>query len=136
MDDIFGKVKESTAKVKDEAEKLTNIAVKKTKDAIEQTKYSYTLSGIEKKINEILADLGLKIYEEYENGIDFGDEIKDKCDQIKALKEDIKEIKEKMATLKKSVVCRECGAIVSDDSIFCPKCGVRINDWLFYIMNS
>ena len=122
MDEMINKVKTSAIKVKDGAQKLTKVAVFKTKSAIEEKKCQFTISGIENKIKDILVDLGSFIYDEYENGVEFEENINSKCEQIKDLKKDIQELKIKIAEIKNSTACPNCQNPVSDEHDFCPKC--------------
>lgn len=126
MDEFLNKLKQGVFKVKDEAEKITKDAVDKTKKTIDRTKYSYSISGIESRINGILQELGKKIYDEYENGTEFDGDIAEKCEQIDEMKKEIEEIKLKIAETKNGTVCPECGCIVDEKSAFCNNCGSKI----------
>ena len=125
MEDMFNKVKQGAAKAIDEAEKFTKNAVKKTKGAIDQTKLKYTVSEIEDKIKDVLAQMGTVIYNEYKDGAEFNEDISEKCVQLDSFYKDIEEIKVKIAELKNSTVCASCGAMINDEDSFCPKCGVK-----------
>lgn len=125
MEDMFNKVKQGAAKAIDEAEKFTKSAVKKTKGAIDQTKLKYTVSEIEDKIKDILAQMGTVIYNEYKDGAEFNEELSEKCTQIDSFYKEIEEIKAKIAELKNSTVCPSCGAMVGDEDSYCPKCGAK-----------
>ena len=125
MEDMFNKVKQGAAKAIDEAEKFTKNAVKKTKGAIDQTKLKYTVSEIEDKIKDVLAQMGTVIYNEYKDGAEFNEDISEKCVQLDSFYKDIEEIKVKIAELKNSTVCSSCGAMIYDEDSFCPICGVK-----------
>lgn len=127
MDEVIKKVKSGAAKVKDNAEKLTRVALSKTKTVIEEKKYSFTISGIENKVNEILIKLGNVIYDEYENGTEFSEDINEKCRQIQELKKDISELRKKIAEIKNSDVCENCGKAINENDTFCAKCGKKVN---------
>lgn len=128
MEDMINKVKLGAAKAIDEAEKFTKNAVKKTKDVIDQTKYKYTISEIETKIKDVLAELGASIYNEYKEGSEFDDDIAQKCSQLDEFYQEIEEIKTKIAQLTKTTVCKNCGALINNESVFCPKCGAKKED--------
>jgi len=125
MDDMFNKVKQGAAKAIDEAEKFTKCAVKKTKGAIDQTKLKYTVSEIEDKIKDVLAQMGTVIYNEYKNGAEFNEDIAEKCAQLDSFYDEISEIKAKIAELNNSTVCPNCGAMIGAEDFFCPKCGAK-----------
>lgn len=125
MEDMINKVKKSAAKAIDEAEKLTKSAVKKTKDVLDKTKYKYTVSEIEDNITGVLAELGRTLYNEYKNGAEFDSEVSKKCEKIDAYFAEIEEIKVRIAQLSGAGVCKSCGAVVSEESSFCSKCGSK-----------
>ena len=127
MDDFFNKFKQGAFKAKDEAEKFTKTAVSKTKTAIDQTKYKYSISEFEGKIKNIMAELGEKLYKEYTEGTEFDEEIAEKCKMIDEFKEEIAQINAKIAELTSSSVCSQCGEIIPQDSVFCPKCGAKLD---------
>ena len=107
MDDILNKIKRGAIQVKDGAEKFTKETVEKTKKVIDRTKYNYTISEIESRIKDILAELGKKLYDEYENGVEFDEEIKDSCQKIDELKNEIDEtMAENLLNLKKEQITR------------------------------
>lgn len=125
MDEFVNKVKQGAIKVKDEAEKFANVAVEKTKVVIDRTKYNYSISGLETKMNEILCQLGEKLYGEYKNGSEFDEEISAKCAQIDVIKKEINEFKTKIAEAQNCDICAECGEFVANNALYCPKCGTK-----------
>ena len=127
MDDIINKVKQGAFKAKDEAEKFTKTAVEKTKTVIDQTKYKYSISEFEGKIKNIMAELGEKLYSEYTEGVEFDEDVAEKCKKIDEFKEEISQIKTKIAELTNASVCAQCGEVIPQDSVFCPKCGAKID---------
>ena len=127
MEDIFNKLKKGVVQVKEKAEKITKDAVDGTKKVIDRTKYNYTVSELESRINDILAELGKKLYQEHENGEDFDDDIKENCKKIDELKKEIEEIKLKIAETTNGAVCTECGSLLDKDASFCKKCGSKVN---------
>ena len=127
MDEIFDKIKKGAIKAKDEAEKLTREAVDKTKKVIDKTKYNYTISGLESSCKDYLAELGKKLYEEYQNGAEFEGDILENCQKIDELRKDIDEIKGKIADINDGTICQNCGALIDTDASFCKKCGNKID---------
>ncbi len=127
MEDILNKLKKTAIQVKDEAEKLTKEAVDKTKKVIDKTKYNYTISEIEGRIKENLAELGKKLYDEYQRGTEFDGDVSELCEKIDELQAEIDEIKGKIADMHNGAVCSSCGAIIETDASFCKKCGNKID---------
>lgn len=126
MEDIFNTIKQYAKNAVNGAEKITTTAVEKTKSTIDTVKYKYSVSELEAKVNEILAQLGMNIYTEYVDGAEFDEEINEKCEKIKELKQELEDIKEKIAESKNSVFCPSCNEMISNDAVFCPKCGHRV----------
>lgn len=126
MEDILNKLKKGICQVKEEAERFTKDTVDKTKKVIDRTKYNYTVSELESRVKDVLAELGKKLYEEYENGTEFEGDIKEKCEKIDELKKEIDEIKLKIAEASNGTVCHECGAVLDKDAAFCKKCGSKV----------
>ena len=127
MEDILNKIKKGATHFKDEAEKLTKEAVDKTKKVIDKTKYNYTISSIESRCKDYLAELGKKLYEEYQNGAEFEGDILENCQKIDELKKEIDEIKGKIADINAGAICQNCGEIIDIDASFCKKCGNKID---------
>lgn len=125
MDEFVNKVKQGAIKVKDEAEKFANVAVEKTKVVIDRTKYNYSISNLETKANEVLCQLGEKLYNEYKNGSEFDEDITAKCVLIDGIKKEIEEFKSKIAEAQNCEICSQCGELVANDALYCPKCGAK-----------
>lgn len=127
MEDILNKIKKGATQFKDEAEKLTKEAVDKTKKVIGKTKYNYTISELEGRIKDNLSVLGSKLYEEYQNGVEFDGDILEVFEKIDELQKEIDEIKEKIANMHDGAICSKCGEIAEKDALFCKKCGNKID---------
>lgn len=119
MDNFVNKIKAKLNKAVDGAEKYANIAVDKTSSLIDKAKLSVAVNDAEKKIKDIMAQIGEYVYSNYSDGADFPEEIASKCAEIEALKEEI-------AELKKAVICPNCGEYNPSDNEFCGKCGEKI----------
>ena len=127
MEDILNKIKKGAVQFKDEAEKLTKEAVDKTKKVIDKTKYNYTISELEGRIKDNLAILGKKLYEEYQNGVEFDEDIVVACEKIDEIQKEIDDIKGKIAGMNDGAICSSCGAITEKDASFCKKCGNKVD---------
>ncbi|MBS7298881.1 MAG: zinc ribbon domain-containing protein [Eubacteriales bacterium] len=120
MDNFVEKIKAKFSKAVDGAEKYANIAVDKTSSLIDKAKISVAVNDAEKKIKDIMAEIGEYVYDNYGAGVEFPDEIGTKCAEIEALKQEI-------AELKKSVVCSHCGEYNPSENEYCGKCGEMLN---------
>ncbi len=127
MDALFDKIKKVAIQVKDEGERFTKEAVDKTKKVIDKTKYNFTVSSIESRCKDNLAELGKILYEEYQNGTEFDGDVLEICQKIDELNKEIEEIKGKIADINDGTVCPDCGAIIDADASFCKKCGNKID---------
>lgn len=127
MNDVFDKIRDGALKAKDEAEKFTKVAVKKTSDAVSKAKLNYAVSETENKINELFTELGRILYNEYKNGAEFPENISEICQQAEKLYEEIETVKEQIAKMKNAVVCPSCGEYNHEESIYCAKCGKKLN---------
>ena len=126
MEDFVSKLKQTAGKVVTEAEKFASVAVSKTGNLVSQTKMNYTISSNEGKINEILAEVGKLVYDEFKQGSQVPDEIAEKFEIVDELFDEIAELKSKIADMKNAVICSECGEYNPVESTFCSKCGAQI----------
>ncbi|MDD6484328.1 MAG: hypothetical protein PUF72_07120 [Clostridiales bacterium] len=125
MDDFFDKVKKHAYSAKDTASKLTKQLVDKTSNVVGQTKLTFAANETEHKINELYADLGKTIYEQYKDGGEVCDCMLERCQKLDDLNEEATEIRAKIAELKDSIKC-ECGEFNKKTADFCSKCGKHL----------
>ncbi|MEE0945087.1 MAG: zinc-ribbon domain-containing protein [Clostridia bacterium] len=119
MDNFIDKIKAKFNKAVDGAEKYANIAVDKTSSLIDKAKITVAVNDAEKKIKEIMVQIGEYVYDNYGTEAEFPEEIASKCAEIEKLKEEI-------AELKNAVVCSNCGEYNPSENEFCGKCGEKI----------
>lgn len=101
-------------------------AIKKTKDMSESVKISAALREEEDKQTQLYRKIGEYIYENCQDTAD--GQIKIWCADIMASKAQMLQYKERLKMLKGAVICSNCGAAVSSDSVFCNACGARIEE--------
>lgn len=126
MEEFIDKIKKGASIAVDEAQKVTKSVVKFSTDAVNQTKLKYAVKESEQKVTEILASIGEYVFESYLQGAEFESDIADKCAQVSALRDEIASISERIAELKNSVICDSCGEYNKADSVYCSKCGSKI----------
>ena len=120
MDNFVDKIKSKFSKAVDGAEKYSKLAVDKTSLMIDKAKLSLAVNDAEKKIKDIMAEIGEFVYAEYASGAEFSEELESKCVQIEKLKAEI-------AELKNAVICSSCGEYNPAGNEFCGKCGEKID---------
>jgi len=114
FDDLKNKVS-STAK---------NVA-QKSGELVEITKLNLSISSEQDKINKVYAEIGALVYKSFKEGQET--EFVQQCEAIKASEAVIAETKAKILELKNSKTCAQCGAEVTKEVSFCPKCGASIS---------
>ena len=126
MDEFFDRIKVQASRAKDEAKKITKQVVNKTNSLLGQTKVSFAISEAESKIDDIYKEIGKNIFNNYNNGDDFGTQINESCEKIAALMEEVFSLQETLAELKVNVRC-ECGELNPKKSTYCSKCGQKLD---------
>jgi len=109
--------------------KVKNIAqnvAKKSGDMVEVTKINLSISTEEENIKKLYTEIGKYCYEIYEKNVRFDNTINELCEKIKAHKNAIESLNEKINELKNVVKCQACGNVLPRDSVYCAKCGVKI----------
>lgn len=121
-DDLKGKFSEA----KEGAGKLAKIALDKTTNAVDITKLNIAKGEAENKINKLYAKIGEIIFEQYKDGKDFEDVIKECLIEIDKFKEESENLKAQIAALKSTAPCPECGQQNDKSNEFCSKCGTKL----------
>ncbi len=112
--------------IKKSIEKVTGKVAKKTGEVYDYTKLTISASGVKNDIDELYKQVGMAVYNHYDDDDFSGDDISALCEAITLKKNELEEISEKIAELKNVTVCKECGASVNNESTFCAKCGAKL----------
>jgi RNA polymerase subunit RPABC4/transcription elongation factor Spt4 len=75
-------------------------------------------------------EIGRAYYEAHKN--DLTKEFPEQMDAIAKSENMIKELEKRISQLRGTQKCAACGNEVPDDSIFCPKCGSKMEDETFF----
>ncbi len=89
----------------------------------ETQKMKNRISGEERQIQKIMAEIGKIIYRRYLDGTPLEDSQKMLCEQIDQRMEKIARYKESLAGVKGRKICPSCGSSVDGSASFCPHCG-------------
>ena len=100
--------------------------VKKSGEVVEQSKYSLAISGANSDIKEEYEQIGRLIYKGYKDGSVSSEEVEVRCGKIDERLAQIEEYRKKINEIKSAKTCPSCCAQVSEDSLFCAKCGEKL----------
>lgn len=114
--------------VKDLISKTAKDAVKVSNTAVEYTKLKFKLTETNHKINEKYLEIGKMVYATTIGEEVDSDDIENICSEISALLKEADEYDDAINKAANKKVCDNCGAVVSNSSIFCSKCGNKILD--------
>lgn len=114
--------------VKDMISKTAKDAAKVSGTAVEYTKSKFKLSEVNHKINEKYAQIGKMVYSTSIGEDVDSDEIEKICSEIANLLKEAEAYEDAANKAANKKVCPNCGAAVSGKSVFCNKCGNKIDN--------
>lgn len=83
----------------------------------------------EKRIDDAAAKLGKLRYDELKNGADNAGGVCETVAELDELYAGLESLKAQKTEAERNVRrCSACGAVLSDDAVFCSKCGVKQTD--------
>lgn len=127
MVDIKGNL-ENIGKILSETAEVVG---KKTEEAVEIQKNKSKIRGLKRGNDRDLKDIGKMVYEKFKKNEVLDTTFIELCEAIEAREEAITEHKKKIAEIKGLDVCPECKAHIEPDTIFCPKCGAKVEQEIF-----
>ncbi len=118
--DFFEKLKETVAGA-------TKTAVDKSNEIVEVTKIKFAIRDMENETEKLLREIGEAVYNSVKSGNDPSEIIEAHCKEIDTKYEEITALREKLRAYKNIKLCSGCGCEVAEDSVFCSKCGEKMN---------
>lgn len=107
---------------------VVEVVAKKTGETIEVQKIKSQIRVMQRNNTRDFQNIGKMIYERFQDGEELDDELMELCETIQERKEEIEECKEQIATIKGLDVCVCCRAHIDPDSVYCPKCGEKVDE--------
>lgn len=98
-------------------------ATGKTGKIAKETKLKMSISSNKSEIEDIYAEIGKKVYEEYVQGEEISDKYIQDCIEIDTLANEIENARQKILELNEKKECPNCYAQIDIECTYCPKCG-------------
>ncbi len=99
---------------------------KRTGEIVDYSKLKFTASGLSSEIRRKYQTLGEEVYACTKIGTEDSKSIELLIEEIDALKEQLQATNELIMAAKNKILCPVCKAELDKDSIFCNKCGNKI----------
>lgn len=106
--------------------KISNIsvgAIQKTKEVSEQLKITKLIKETENNIYQLYAKIGELYYKDASEN-----QLYELCQTIRNLESDLDEYNKILSRLKGTAICSTCGAEIPSGSVFCIKCGNKVEN--------
>ncbi len=105
-----------------------NVVAKKTEDVVNISKLRLEKSSLEAKLSKSYEILGKLCYDAVKDDDDFDAEsVKPVIDDITEKIGQINKIKKDIITVQNKKQCTNCGCGIDKDSVFCNKCGTKVD---------
>lgn len=103
-----------------------NTVGKKTNEIVDYSKLRFTASGLTNEIRKKYQTLGEEVYTSTKIGSEDTKSIELLIKEIDELKAQLQATKEQITYAKNKIICPVCKAELNKDSLFCNKCGAKI----------
>lgn len=106
---------------------ITDKTVKKTGELTTIAKLNMTIKSEEAKLSDCYKSIGRLFYTAERDNLDNTEEIATYIMQADRIKATIADCQKELSVLRNVVVCEGCNNEISNDAIFCPICGLKVN---------
>ncbi len=110
------------------AKTAVNAVGKKAGEMVDISKLRLSATEITREISNQFEEIGRMIYEAKKAETNPDESIAAKTAVIDELYEQLDAVHDKLDELKKSVKCETCGTRCAKGTVYCPKCGVKLDD--------
>lgn len=112
--------------VLNKAKDVAEAAGKKTEELVEIGKMKMEISRLEKEITSIMEGLGRLMYNNRKENADITEQTVACMERADELNARVAELRDKVAACQHQLRCSQCGAMNTQDSEYCKKCGERL----------
>lgn len=109
------------------AKAAANAISKKAGNLYDISKLKYNVSNIKGEIHKKCRELGELMYHSKYVAPVSQEKIDALLEEIKTLHGDLDDVNELLAAAKNLIICPACGSIIASDSVFCSKCGIKVD---------
>ena len=106
---------------------VTDKTVKKTNELTAIAKLNVAIKSEESKLSDCYKSIGRLFYTAERDNLDNTEEIATYIMQADKIKANIAGYQKELAILRNVVICEGCNNEISNDAIFCPICGLKVN---------
>lgn len=121
-------ISEKAEVIAKKTEEAASVVAKKTEETVEVQKIKSQIRVMERNNDRDLQDIGKMVYERYQKGLEVDTEFMELCEAISERETNIDDCKKQVAKIKGLDVCPSCKSHVEANTVFCPKCGVKIDE--------
>ncbi len=105
-----------------------DVVVKKTEEVVNVSKLKIEKTSLESELSKSYEILGKLCYDAVkDNGSFDAESVKPVIDDITEKLSQVKRIKKDIVTAQNKKQCTNCGGGIDKDSVFCNKCGAKVN---------
>ena len=131
LESIGKTISEKAGEVAKKTGEAVEVVAKKTEETVEIQKIKSQIRVMERNNEKDLQDIGKKIYERFQKESVVEPEFAELCQIIADRVSIIDDYKKQVAEIKGLDVCPSCKEHVEANVVFCPKCGVKVEEDIF-----